>query len=79
MSYPYPQDRNREQREKGEQPYKDAKESFRESEAEIQENANQEPDPGPDISDEEQTALQEQEAEKRFTEIGEEDDQEPSS
>lgn len=28
MSYPYPQDRHRDRKEKGEQPYKDAKERF---------------------------------------------------
>ncbi|CAA9548662.1 MAG: hypothetical protein AVDCRST_MAG49-1585 [uncultured Thermomicrobiales bacterium] len=36
MSYPYPQDRHRDRREKGEQPYKDAKESLTQSSATIQ-------------------------------------------
>ena len=28
MSYPYPQDRHRDRKEKGEQPYKDAREAM---------------------------------------------------
>ncbi len=39
MSYPYPQDRHRDRREKGEQPYKDAKETFTESAAQQQAEA----------------------------------------
>jgi len=31
MSYPYPEDRTRQKRTKGEQPYKDARETMRES------------------------------------------------
>lgn len=39
MSYPYPQDRNRDRREKGEQPYKAAREAFAETEANLQTEA----------------------------------------
>lgn len=39
MSYPYPQDRSRDRREQGDQPYKDAKEEFAESEAQQQAEA----------------------------------------
>lgn len=39
MSYPYPQDRHRDRREKGEHPYKDAKEAFAQERAELQEEA----------------------------------------
>lgn len=39
MSYPYPQDRHRDRREKGEQPYKDAKETMTESAAQQQAEA----------------------------------------
>ncbi len=39
MSYPYPQDRHRDRREKGEQPYKDAREEMREQEAQLQTEA----------------------------------------
>ena len=39
MSYPYPQDRNRDRKEKGEQPYKDARQAMTESDAGIQAEA----------------------------------------
>lgn len=39
MSYPYPQDRNRDQKEKGEQPYKDARQAMTENDAGIQAEA----------------------------------------
>ena len=39
MSYPYPQDRNRDRREKGEQPYKEAKEAFAQTESDLQRDA----------------------------------------
>ena len=39
MSYPYPQDRHRDRKEKGEQPYKDAREAMSQNEAGIQAEA----------------------------------------
>jgi hypothetical protein len=39
MSYPYPQDRNRARREKGEDPYREAKEAFAQERADLQEEA----------------------------------------
>lgn len=39
MSFPYPQDRARERREKGEQPYQDAKEAMAQGAAQIQTEA----------------------------------------
>ena len=39
MSHPYPQDRNRDRREKGEQPYKEAKEAFAQTESDLQRDA----------------------------------------
>ena len=36
MSYPYPQDRHRDRKEKGEQPYKDAREAMSQNEAGMQ-------------------------------------------
>ena len=36
MSYPYPQDRHRDRKEKGDQPYKDAREAMSQNEASIQ-------------------------------------------
>ena len=39
MSFPYPQDRNRDRREKGEQPYKEARQAMSVSEAGLQAEA----------------------------------------
>ena len=39
MSYPYPQDRHRNRKEKGDQPYKDAREAMSQNEAHIQAEA----------------------------------------
>jgi hypothetical protein len=39
MSYPYPQDRHLDRKEKGEQPYKDAREAMAQNEAGIQAEA----------------------------------------
>ena len=39
MSYPYPQDRHLDRKEKGEQPYKDAREAMAQERAEIQAEA----------------------------------------
>lgn len=73
MGVRYPQERRGDERAKGEQPYADAKEAMAESEAEIQDNADLHPDGEPDLTEEERNALQEQAAEERFAEIGEED------
>jgi hypothetical protein len=68
MSYPYPQDRRREQREKGQKQYEDAVETFTENEAEIRREAG--------IPHDEQVRRnkedQEHDAEDRFEEIGDE-------
>ena len=39
MSYPYPQDRHLDRKEKGDQPYKDAKEAMTQTEARLQAEA----------------------------------------
>ena len=39
MSYPYPQDRHLDRKEKGEQPYKDAREAMAQNDAHIQAEA----------------------------------------
>ena len=39
MSYPYPQDRHLDRKEKGDQPYKDAREAMSQNEAHIQAEA----------------------------------------
>ena len=36
MSYPYPQDRHRDRKEKGDQPYKDAREAMSQNEVSMQ-------------------------------------------
>jgi hypothetical protein len=41
MSYPYPENRTRQKRTKGEQPYKDARESLNIKEAKLQDNAEE--------------------------------------
>jgi hypothetical protein len=71
MSYPYPQDRNRERNEKAEQPYDEAKESLAESEAEIRSHAPRDEQESALRTEEERQELQEQQAEERFRVIGE--------
>jgi hypothetical protein len=39
MSYPYPQDRHRDRKEKGEQPYKDSREEMAQTDATMQAQA----------------------------------------
>ncbi len=59
MSFPYPQDRHRDRKEKGEQPYADAKQEFAQArerqgvEAEAWGEANQRPAEGDEASMEE--------------------------
>ncbi|MBA2290812.1 MAG: hypothetical protein H0V98_10570 [Chloroflexia bacterium] len=74
MIFRYPKERRGSARAEGVQPFKDARESMAESEAEIQDNANQHADDGPDLTEEEQNALQEQAAEERFAEIVDEEE-----
>ena len=52
-SYPYPQDRHLDRKEKGDQPYKDAKESMAQKGAELegQVTAQNAPDIGPTSTD----------------------------
>ena len=67
MSYPYPQDRARDKRTKGDEPYEDAREAFGENEAEIRRTAPQGREQRPERTDEEQA----HDAEERFEKIGE--------
>jgi hypothetical protein len=41
MSYPYPEDRTRQKRTKGEQPYKDAREKLNTEQVELQDEAEE--------------------------------------
>jgi hypothetical protein len=67
MSYPYPQDRTRDKRTKGDEPYEDAREAYGESEAEIHRSAPNPHQRPAARTDEEQ----EHDAEERFEHIGE--------
>ena len=66
MSYPYPQDRTRDKRTKGEEPYEDAREAFGQSVAEIEQTAPEGPERRAARSDEDQA----RDAEERFEQIG---------
>ena len=68
MSYPYPQDRHRDRKEKGDQPYKDATEALTQKEAELEDQASVPHDEreGETIDEKERAA------EERFEDIGEE-------
>lgn len=68
MSYPYPQDRRREQREKGDEPYQDAAQEYGEQRAELEREASI-----PHDERERRTRRDaEQDAAERFEEIGDE-------
>ncbi len=69
MSFPYPQDRTRERREKGDQPYQDAKEAMSEKEAELQAKAEAFGEARRDEDDDERGARLASEAEERLAEV----------
>jgi hypothetical protein len=71
VSYPYPQDRHRDRKEKGEQPYKDAREEMGQAEAELARRAR-EGGPGPELPQ----ADHEAELEERLREVNREIEQE---
>jgi hypothetical protein len=68
MSYPYPQDRHRDRKEKGDQPYEDAREAYAETEAQIEHSAPAGSDRGAPRTDEDQA----HDAEERFEQVGDE-------
>jgi len=72
MSYPYPQDRHRDRKEKGEQPYKDAREAMSRSEAELKTEAEAYGEEHLRLSDAERTEQFEAEARDRLAEVGDE-------
>jgi hypothetical protein len=67
MSYPYPEDRTREKRNKGDQPYEDDREAYAEKQARIERTAPLPPEEDIRRTQEEQ----EQEAEQRLEQIAE--------
>ena len=71
MSYPYPQDRHRDRKEKGEQPYKDAREAMRQQEVALQTEAEAFGEEHRQLAEEERVGNMETEAEDRLREVGE--------
>jgi len=72
MSYPYPQDRTRDKQEKGEEPYRDARQALTESEAALQTEAEAYGEAHAHESEEERTARLESEAAESMRRVGEE-------
>ena len=72
MSFPYPQDGHRDRTEKGEHPYKDAKEAFARSEAELEAEAESYGETKTAETAEERARRLALEAEIRLREVGEE-------
>lgn len=80
MSMPYRQDRIRERRDEGEQPFQDAREALSESEAELDRTASTRDGSDATESEEERHARQEAKASARLGDIGDEvaGEQQPS-
>jgi hypothetical protein len=72
MSYPYPQDRHLDRKEKGEQPYKDAKEAMSQTGAQIQSEAEAFGEAHRDETDEERTQRRITEAEDALASVTQE-------
>lgn len=70
MSYPYPQDRHLDRKEKGDQPYKDAREAMSQNEAQIQAEAEAFGEEHLRQTDEERVAQLEAEAPDLLREVG---------
>lgn len=70
MSYPYPQDRHLDRKEKGDQPYKDAREAMSQNEAHIQAEAEAFGEENLRQSDEERQEQLESEAVAQLREVG---------
>lgn len=72
MSYPSPRDRNRDRKEKGEQPYKDDREAMARQESELQAEAVPSGETQPRESEEERLARLAAEAEARLRAVQDE-------
>ena len=72
MSYPYPQDRSRDKREKGSQPYQDAKEAMTQEDARLQAEAEAFGEAHPQETDEERRDRMADEARERLRQVGQE-------
>jgi hypothetical protein len=73
MSYPYPQDRHRDRKEKGEQPYKDNAEAYGQQQAELRRKASEE---DPQREDDVPVTDLEREVEERLDDVRDELDRE---
>ena len=71
MSYPYPQDRHRDRKDQGEQPYKDAREVMSQQEAEVQAEAEAFGEAVQQRTNEERDADLEERAVARLRKVGE--------
>ena len=72
MSYPYPQDRHLDRKEKGEQPYQDAKEAMSQTQASIQGEAEAFGEAHRDETDQERKARLAADAQERLRRVNEE-------
>ena len=70
MSYPYPQDRHLDRKEKGDQPYKDAREAMSQNEAQIQAEAEAFGEENLRLTDEERLEQLESEAPDLLRKVG---------
>jgi hypothetical protein len=70
MSYPYPQDRHLDRKEKGDQPYKDAREAMSQNEASIQAEAEAFGEEHLRLTDEERQEQLESEATALLRKVG---------
>ena len=70
MSYPYPQDRHLDRKEKGDQPYKDAREAMSQNEAHIQAEAEAFGEENLRPTDEERLEQLESEASELLRKVG---------
>ena len=70
MSYPYPQDRHLDRKEKGDQPYKDAREAMSQNEAHIQAEAEAFGEEHLRLTDEERQEQLESEATALLRKVG---------
>ena len=69
MSYPYPQDRHRDRKEKGNQPYQDAKQAMAQTEARVQAEAEAFGEAHRDETDEERAVRLAAEAQERLRQV----------
>ena len=72
MSYPYPQDRHLDRKEKGNQPYQDAKEAMAQTQAQIQTEAEAYGEARREETEEDRNARLAAEGQERLREVNQE-------